>query len=73
MSWGLWVRDLVSRVVSKKMTCSSLTSFDMDASGDEVGERKTIWRDKGAGIWGEKDVGFFEPLDFFFFCQVSPI
>ena len=49
------------------MTCSSLTSLDMDASGDEVGERKTIWRDE--------DVGFFEPLDcfFFFFGQGSPI
>lgn len=39
----------------------------MDASGDEVGERKTIWRDEDVGIWRDKDVGFFEPLDCFFF------
>ena len=47
----------------------------MDASGDEVGERKTIWRDEDVGIWRDKDVGFFEPLDcfFFFFGQGSPI
>ena len=46
----------------------------MDASGDEVGERKTIWRDKDAGIWREKDVGFFEPLEFFFAeCHLSKI